>query len=686
MNTALGGGEPVMFADRTAYDAAVTTALAVAAAYFNSGTPTMPDADFDTLFDRIAATKRMHTDWDDRGLLTQVAAGTSPGGDVEHPAPMLSLDKITSSADITKFLSTLGDSAAVAELKFDGMAVRAVYRAGVLVLAATRGDGARGDNITAQAVRHGGLAGLPPVLDVAWSGEVIGEAFLTTADFTRANINRTSTGRDPFATPRNAAAGALRKSDLTYRVPMSFAAYDATGAGLDTIDSHLERMASLEAIGIRTAAARTIEAIAPHVPDRVVRLSDPTTVIESVGHHRAALAYPLDGVVLKSDSHAARARMGSGTRAPEWAVAYKYAPTTGVQSVLRAIEIGVGRTGRATFRAAIDPVVVDGVTITYATLHHAQWIRDQGLGIGSAVIVTRANDVIPRVEAAADHTPGVTPWNPPTTCPQCGQEWDTTSQLWRCVTPACSLASLITYAASRDVWDIQGLGSEIAGGLVEADLIASVADLFTLTVADVAATPLNAGGNGESRTIGETTARRIVDGIAAAKNHPLNRHITALGIPMTGRSVGRWLAQHFGSLEALRAATVDQLAALDKIGPSKAAAIHRGLHDNRHVIDQLIAAGVTTRTEPAGATTAGPLAGKTVVVTGTVPGLNRSAAQEAAIRMGATVSSSVSTRTDLLVIGAGAENSSKHSRAQQLGVTVMPAVEFVELHQQFLAR
>lgn len=292
--------------------------------------------------------------------------------------------------------------------------------------------------------------------------------------------------------------------------------------------------------------------------------------------------------------------------------------------------------------------------------------------------------------AVGEQPEGVLPWQPPPSCPKCDRPWDTTQQLWRCSTPACSLVSLLTYAASRDVLDIDGLGEEIATALVDTDLVRDVADLYDLTVEQVAAVIYSraAGGERASRRIGETTAIKLIAGIAAAKAQPLARHITSLGIRMTGRSIGRWLAAHFGSLEALRAASVEDLASIEHIGPAKAESIHEGLRSASEVVDRLIAAGITTEIEKSEASVDAslPWTGKTVVITGSVPGMSRGQAQEAAIRLGATVSGSVSAKTDLVIVGAGASTRSKLAKAEQHQVPMMPAEEFVALHTDTVIR
>ncbi|CRK56917.1 DNA ligase [Alloactinosynnema sp. L-07] len=670
------------FPNRAEFDEAVTAVVTAGAAYHNTGDPVMDDGQHDRLLARIAVTHRLHPGWDDHGVLTSIAPGAALG-DVKHPMPMLSLDKATTFDQVAAFIDRLRGALAVVELKFDGLAVRARYERGRLVLAATRGDGTHGENITAQVLRHGGIRGLPAALLRPWTGEVRGEVYLSGDDFALANANRVAQGKAAFATPRNAASGALRKRDLAYKVPMSFAAYTAAADDFRSIDSHLERMAVLKAMGIHVASALTIGTLAPTTRISCTTVAAVRAVITEISERRLTLGVPIDGVVIKADSRATRKVLGSGSCAPRWAVAFKYAPDHAF-SVLRDIEVGVGRTGRMSLTAVIDPVTVDGTTITRASLHNVAWVTAQGLGIGSKVAVVRAGEVIPRVTAAVgEQSVDVRTWQPPQECPKCGEPWDTAQQLWRCPTPACSLVSLLTYAASRDVLDIDGLGEEIATALLDGDLVRDLADLYSLTVDQLAAVTYSrsADSDGTPRRIGETTAAKLVAGITAAKAQPLARHITALGIRMTGRSVGRWLASYFRSLEALRAASVEELALVERIGPAKAKSIHDGLRSASEMIDRLIAADITTEMEDAvsGDETALPWTGMTVVITGSVPGMSRGQAQEAATRLGATVSNSVSRTSNLLVVGSGSSTRNKLAKAEEHQVQTMSADEFVAL-------
>ncbi len=661
------------FTDRAEFDTAVAAARDAATAYYDTAVMVMSDADYDVLVDRVQATLTVHPDWDDQGITTAVAGGSSVGGEIVHPTPMLSLDKVKTRDDLAVFVEKLGDQAVV-EVKLDGLAVRAAYRDGQLALVATRGDGSTGEDVTTQAMRDGGIAGLPITLAKAFTGEVRGEVFMTDTDFAAANENRVAAGGKAFVNARNATAGSLRAQTAVAATPMTFAAYEITGDDAEKHATHSSRMAYAASLGMNTAFDLTGTASGGTVV--AGGIDDVLAIIDAIEKARPTLGFQIDGAVIKAESDSTRDRLGMASRTPYWATAFKYPPDTGF-SVLRDIEVAVGRTGRASFRAVIDPVFVGGSTITYASLHNAPWILEQGLAIGMKVAVIRAGDVIPRVTAAVGEQPeGLSPWQPPAACPQCEQEWDTSSLLWRCHTASCAAVNAIVYWCSREALDVERIGESICEALVEHGLATTVADLYELAVDDLANLPLGTTTTGAVRRLGQANATEIMAQLEASKAQPLNRVITGLGIRMTGRSVGRWLAARFRSMEALRAATVEEIAEIDKMGLIKAQAVVDGLAAMGPVIDRLAAHGLCMEVVDDGGPR--PWEGKKVVVSGTVPGMSRTEAQEAAARLGATVSSSISKNTDLLVAGDGA--GSKLTKAQEIGVEVMTADDFAALY------
>ncbi|GLY04482.1 DNA ligase 2 [Actinoplanes sp. NBRC 101535] len=643
---------------------AVALARRAARAYYDTGDAEMTDADYDLVADRIAATVAEHPEWDDQGVTTEVAAGASAGGDVRHPTPMLSLDKIKTAEEVTAFVETLGGDECLVEVKLDGLAIRAEYQAGRLVLAALRGDGSTGEDVTGQVRR--GVAGLPAELPSAWSGEVRGEVYMTVDDFETSSANRVEAGGKAFVNSRGAVAGAIRSVDRTYETPMSFAAYEISGEGVTADDSHQERMAHAAQLGFPAARGLVPEAaVVCRTAEEVI------AAIEAIGDRRAGLAFPIDGAVLKADRETTRRRLGLASRTPYWATAFKYPPDT-ASTVLRDIEVRIGRTGRISLRAIIDPVYVAGTTVARATLHNPDWVVGQGLAIGQTVAVWRAGDVIPRVTSPVGEQPhGLTPWAPPEQCPQCGEAWDKSSLLWRCHTPSCAVVNRIVYAASRECLDIDGLGEEIVVALVEAGLVKDLADLFTLTVEQVAALRTGDG----NRQVGTAIAGRVMAGIEAGRTQPFNRVITALGIRMTGRSVGRWLASRFKSMTALRAASVEEIAEIEKLGLIKARYIVDGLVAMADVIDRLAARGVTMEVLDDGGDK--PLAGQTFVVSGSVPGYTRTTVSERIEALGGTASGSVSAKTTALVTAE--TTTSKAKKAAQLEIPIIDPEEFARM-------
>ncbi len=612
----------------------------------------MSDEEYDQLIELIAS----HPEWDDRGVTSSVASGALGTSTVKHPTPMLSLGKQADKLALTKIAF---GAKLIVEPKLDGMAVRVAYRNGNLELAATRGDGLSGEDITLQVRR--GVNGLPTKLSSDFSGDVRGEIFMTDTDFDLANQVRTSSGKRAFMNPRNATAGTLRDSDPDLRIPLSFAAYDVESDELQD-DSYQEQMKALSGIGIATACL-----LVDGLSDMDVLAG--VDYLESV---RPTLGFPIDGAVVKADSIAKRRELGSNSHVPRWAAAFKYAPDT-ARTVIRDIEVSVGRTGRLGFRFLVDPVEVGGTTVRYATAHNADWIVANDLRIGDTVWVYRAGDVIPRITTAIveARTPAIVPWSPPASCPQCGDPLDKSSIIWRCTTPECSTVGRIVYFAERDCMDIEGLDEAISEALVEAGLVRDIADIYDLTVDQLANLSLS-----NNRQVGTKVAEKLIASIKASKQQPFNRVITALGIRSTGRSVGRWLASSFVNMDNLQRASVQDVAQIDKLGDVKATNIVNGLRDMASVIERLREHGVTmSQAEPTGDNL--PLAGQTIVVSGVVPGYTRTSISERIVALGGTVSSSVSKNTTALVTSE--TTTSKAVKAAELGVRVIAPADFVAM-------
>lgn len=667
---------PLAIEDRMDYEDAVERATAAAAAYYAGGAPLMTDAEYDELLEVIEVAEKTvitPTDRLDHGLFTRVAAGTASAGDVPHPVPMLSLEKVKTGDDIRKFLTRVIEASDASpretmvsiQPKLDGLAIRAVYRDAKLVQVVTRGDGQAGEDVTDRILRDNvEVNGLPRFIGTSApvAFEVRGELVMSTANFLFSNANRIAAGKAGFANPRNAAAGSLRAETLEYDVQMTFITYDHDGIPQDPDAADVFIYAD-QLDGAHTESA--------YYSENVIG------TLAKFGELRAEYDYPTDGAVIKVVSDDVRDALGTGTRAPKWAVAYKYEAQTG-ETVIRDILVEVGRTGNLSFTAVFDPVLVDGSTISRASLHNTSLIAEKDIRIGSKAVVYKANDIIPQVLSVTNDPETTVPWEAPTEDAD-GFPYVQRGKFLTSTNPADSVGALIRYAASRDVLDVDGLGSEIADALVNEKLVGALDDIFRVDEALLAGLPLGETSTGALRRLGEKNAKKLYDGIQAAKTQPLNRVITALGIRLTGRTFGRRLAAHFGSLGALLAATQDDLLAVEGVGPERAAVIHAGVQKNERVIRSLIELGVTSEVEKDDNAGAAALAGMSVVVTGSTKGTKleaygRNEMNELIERHGGKSSGSVSKNTSLLVAGDGA--GSKLAKAETLGVKVISPDEF----------
>lgn len=649
--------------DAATYLESVRTAQAAAATYYQEDGLLMADSEYDRLVAAIAAYEAENPeDAVEHGLHDKVAAGTSTSGDVTHAAPMLSLDNCFDRDALRAWLESRGAKRFTTEPKYDGLSLAATYVKGRLVRIATRGDGTSGENVTHAAAR---IAGLPQALAEDLDVEVRGEVIFTAENYAAANSLRVGAGKKAFVNPRNAAAGTLRAETLEYPATLNFYAHGQVGIAAD---SHSEAMARLSALGVGTGTGEL--SLGVHdTPDSVI------AAVETFESVREGLPLDVDGMVIKCDGTEDQQRLGFSSRAPRWGIAYKY-PALEATSVLRSVEWTVGRTGRITPRATIDPVFVAGTTVTYATLHNADDIRRKDLRIGDTVLVKRAGEVIPRIEApiVEKRTGAETVIEAPASCPRCQGEILTEDAVWRCTRGrGCGAAEAIRYATSRDCLDIEGMGEKLVEQLVANGRVKDVADLFTLTEDDLV---------GLER-MGETSARKIVEQIALARTRPLSRVFCALGVRMTGRSMSRRLARHFTTMAALRAADTETLCQVEGVGPERAGVIAQELAELADVIDRLSGCGVNM-TEPLESAQAGDserVSGKTFVVTGAMTGrlegLSRNDVHARIEAAGGKTSSSVSKKTDYLVTGES--GGSKVEKAASLGVKTITPDELAEL-------
>lgn len=649
-----------------------------ARAYYDTDTLLMSDLEYDGGIEQLRLAIAEHPTSEDLAerwsdLLDEVAAGQSAGGDVEHPTLMGSMLKVPTIDSVKEFVEKV-QGPVIVEPKLDGLAVRIVYTDGDLSLVATRGDGRTGEDITQQAknlkmvpetLSGEGLDGAPV--------ELRGEVFMLDQDFGAANAVRESAGGKAFVNTRNAAAGILRKGDAAYANLLQFSAYAVTSEAAGT-DDYAELLSAVSGAGVLTTI--TMTEVGGYSPAPTADTSEVLERIDAIGQARADLGFPIDGAVVKAANSKDRERLGEGSKAPRWAVAYKYEAEEAETRVV-AIHTKVGRTGRLSLQVEVDPVFVGGTTISYASGHNVQWMLDKGLRVGDAIKVRRAGDVIPYLsEVLLDKRPDDSQaWAPPEMDPM-GRPWNKDTLLWRSTSPELTVLPTLEYGLSRDCLDVELVGTEIATALVDQGLVEDIADMFDLEQDQIAKLKLGSG-----RVVGDKVATKIIAELERAKGADWNRVITALGIRATGRTMGRRLAAAFPTMEALKAASVEDLANVEGIAAKKAGVIREGLDDLevRGILSRLASAGVNMGSEPEGdAQTSRPLDGEAVVVTGKVGTLTRTEVQERVEGLGGRASSSVSKSTTLLVADPSA-TSSKVKKAKDLGIRIISPEEFLAL-------
>ncbi|MFD5782106.1 NAD-dependent DNA ligase LigA [Streptomyces sp. NPDC126933] len=681
--------------DASVYAQAVEDAAKAAAAYYAGGDSALDDDTYDRLVRGIAAYEQAHPDEVLAHSPTGKVAGGAAVGDVPHTAPMLSLDNVFSAEQFTAWAASLErrlghpvDAWSV-EPKLDGLAIAARYENGKLIRLITRGDGIAGEDVS-HAV--GTVVGLPGQLAEPVTLEVRGEVLMTNEQFERANTVRTAHGATPFANPRSGAAGTLRAKDRPYTVETTFYCYGAlplpsSGRLAEELRRlpHSQVLAHVAGLGVHTAAATAVP------PRAVTTTAEVLERVAEIAGLRAGLPFGIDGIVIKADRAEDQRAAGSGSRAPRWAIAYKL-PAVEKMTRLLDVEWNVGRTGIIAPRAVLEPVEIDGSTVTYATLHNPADITRRDLRIGDQVMVHKAGDIIPRIEAPVAHlrTGDERPVVFPESCPRCGSGIDGGEQRWRCVRGRdCRVVASISYAVGRDQLDIEGLGTTRVVQLVDAGLVTDFADLFTVRRERLLAL----------ERMGETSTDNLLAAIEGAKRKPLSRVLAALGVRGTGRSMSRRLARHFATMDRVRTADAEAIRRVEGIGPEKAPVIVAELAELAPLIDKLVAAGVnmtepgateppaTQENSPEGASAGGPLDGMTVVVTGAMTGplaeLSRNQMNELIERAGGKSSSSVSKRTTLVVAGENA--GSKRAKAEDLGIRTATPDEFAGLIAGLLA-
>ena len=645
--------------------------------------PEIPDADFDLLVRELRRLETEHPELaaDDSPSEDVGGAPSAPFTPVRHAVPMSSLDNVMNEAELTawgqRLLRALDGVVprVVCELKIDGLAVSIRYERAELVQAATRGDGRVGEDVTAN-VRT--IEDVPERLaPEAFGGsvpdvfEVRGEIYMSTTSFEALNEAATAAGERSFVNPRNAAAGSLRQKDasVTARRRLSFWSYQLGDVrGGPTLAGHHDSLELMRAAGF------------PVEPNTFVSddLAEVVARCEHWQQHRHDLTYEIDGVVIKVDDLELRRRLGATSRAPRWAIAYKFPPEERT-TLLHDIKVSVGRTGRATPFAVLEPVFVGGSTVGMATLHNEDQVRAKDVRPRDTVIARKAGDVIPEVvgPVLAARPEDSEPWVFPTTCPcplgstlvRLEGEADT-----RCVEPACPVQrdERLIHFGSRSALDIEGLGERTVAQLTRAGLVQDAADIYSLTPDDL----LSLDG------FGDVSAKKLVDAIDASRRQPLARLLTALGIKHLGPTASVALAAAFGTLDAVMSASADELAAVDGIGPTIAESIAAwfSIESNREFIEKLRAAGVDfgVAPEPAGGDVPRLLEGRSVVVTGTLSGCSREEAAAAIVARGGKSTGAVSAKTYAVVAGDG-PGASKMAAAERHGVPVLDEAAFHRL-------
>lgn len=658
--------------------------------YYVLNAPEISDEQFDALLHELERLEAEHPDLVSPTSPTQRVGGRISEGfaTVEHLQPMLSLDNAYTEAELRAFDERvrkgagLGEAAVdyVAELKIDGLSIALTYEDGTLVRGATRGDGTRGEDVTAN-VRT--IRAIPLALAGAPAGrlEIRGEVFLPRDAFARINREREEEGEPLFANPRNAAAGTMRNLDpsLVATRRLGAYAYQLVTAIPGISHRHSETLAMLARWGLPVERHH-----------QVCRgIDDVIEFCQSWAEGRQALPFDTDGVVIKLDDLELRTRLGTTAKFPRWATAFKF-PAQQAHTKLLKIAVNVGRTGANTPYAVLEPVFLAGSTISMATLHNADDIARKDFREGDTVVIEKAGDVIPRVLAPIPslRPPDAKPWVMPSTCADCGSRLhrDEDEVVWRCENTSCParLRRSLEHFASRSAMNIEGLGEALVEQLIEQGLVHDFADLYHLEAAQlealVVAPKAPRSERAAPRKLGKV-GRNVAEQIDRSRRNDLSRLVYGLGIRHVGEKAAATVARHLRTMEAILDAPVETLQDVPDVGPVVAASIRSFAEEprNRELVGKLKAAGVNMASlqPPVEQVAAGPLAGKTVVLTGTLASMTREAATAAIERLGGKVSGSVSRKTSFVV--AGAEAGSKLEKARSLGIEVMDEDEFKRL-------
>ena len=635
--------------------------------YYDEDAPTITDAEYDAMLRRLEILEAAHPELDDptsptRRVGGHVASGFAP---VSHPVPLESLSDVFSEEELTDFCARMEQEDVkreyTVEPKVDGLSMALFYEDGIFVRGATRGDGRTGEDVTENLKT---IRSIPRRLPGVKGRLIVrGEVFMPVTVFEALNAERELSGEKLLANPRNAAAGAMRQLDpkVTAARRLDILIFNVQLCEERSFVTHADSLSYLKELGF------------PVIPWTVCTDAESCLrEIRSIGEGRENYDYGIDGAVVKLNRLSDRAYLGSTSKAPRWAIAYKY-PLEVKESVLRQIVVQVGRTGVLTPKAVFDPVRLAGTTVMNATLHNQDFIAEKDIRIGDTLRIRKAGEIIPEVLGVVmeKRPAGTEAYRLPETCPVCGAAVlrDEDGAAMRCTGAECpaQLTRTITHFASKDAMDIDGLGPNLVQALVDAGMVKSPADLYDLTEEPVAAL----------ERMGQKSAENLIRAIRDSKAAGMARVLFALGIRQVGAAAARTLALRFGSMDALMAADEETLEAVEDVGPITAANIagwFRG-EQSRHLISRLKEAGVNMDSAEEAADTR--LAGQIIVLTGTLSSMSRAEAEGRIQALGGKASSSVSKKTSLVVAGENA--GSKLTKAESLGVKIVGEEEFLEM-------
>ena len=643
--------------------------------YYQQDAPEIPDAEYDRLMRELQDLEERYPEEYSASSPTQRigAAPLAKFAPFNHPSPMFSLANAFNREEIIEFdnrikrLSAVNDISYIAEPKLDGLAVNLIYENGIFKQGATRGDGTIGEDVTQNLktisslplkMKHSADTPIPAFI------EIRGEIYIEKQPFLKLNMRRMEDGEEPFANPRNAAAGSLRQLDsrITARRPLSIYLYGIGHVQGIRFSTHWESLQMLSEWGFP---------VNQHI-EQAQDINACITYFERISTMREKLPYEIDGVVLKVNDLTLQKTLGNVSRNPRWAMACKF-PAAQAITVVKEIQVGVGRMGTLTPVAIMEPVNVGGVMVSRATMHNEDEVLKKDVRVSDMVVIQRAGDVIPEVVRVIfeKRPPTAVPFKMPSNCPECGSEIVRFEGevAHRCINISCpaQLKEHIRHFASRGAMDIEGLGEKVSAQLFDAKLIADPADIYFLTKEQLIALDRQA----------EKSAQNLIDAIAKAKNPPLDKFIYALGIRHVGERTSKLLADHFGSMENLMSAQDEDLTVMNEIGPEIAASITEFFHQQKNieVMNKFNKAGVMPQKKEI--QNHAPLAGKSFVFTGTMGSMGRNEAKTMVENLGGIIHSSVTKKTTYVV--AGSDPGSKLDKARSSGIKIINEEEFLKL-------